>query len=71
MELFAAIEKALVAAGQMVIPSVYIVNEVDKAERDKLKETVRAHGGTIAGQRTPAAPVAKIGYVFTQTARKE
>ena len=51
IELFGAIEKALVAAGQMVVPCVYVAAEVDKAERDKLKETVRAHGGTIAGQR--------------------
>ena len=50
IELFAAIEKALVSAGQMVIPCVYVVSDVDKAERDKLKETVRAHGGTVAGQ---------------------
>ena len=54
IELFSAIEKALVAAGQMVIPSVFVVSEVDKAEREKLKETVRTHGGTIAGQSMSA-----------------
>ncbi|XP_043221494.1 SWI/SNF complex subunit SMARCC2-like [Amphibalanus amphitrite] len=57
IELFSAIEKALVAAGQMVVPSVFITAEVDKAERDKLKETVRSHGGTIAESRDKATHV--------------
>ncbi|XP_037079643.1 SWI/SNF complex subunit SMARCC2-like [Pollicipes pollicipes] len=57
IELFQAIEKTLVAAGQLVIPSVFIAHEVDKTERDKLKETVRAHGGTIAESRDKATHV--------------
>lgn len=51
VELMAAIEKALVASEQMLIPCVYVSSDVEKSEREKLREIVRAHGGTIAGAR--------------------
>lgn len=49
IEMFMNVEKALIQNKCLIMPNVYIRPEVDKNIKEKVKDIIKRHQGTITG----------------------
>lgn len=50
IEMFMHVEKALIQNRCLLLPNVYIRPEVEKSMKEKVKDIVKRHQGTITGK---------------------